>query len=65
MTSTAISEDLVQAARRIAATVAGPAADAVDRDARFPHEAIAAMREARMLGAAVPRELGGRGATIG
>ncbi len=64
MTATAISEDLVQAARRIAATVAGPAADAVDRDARFPHEAIAAMREARMLGAAVPRELGGRGATI-
>jgi len=65
VTSTAISEDLVEAARRIAAAVAAPAAAAVDRDARFPHEAIAAMREARMLGAAVPRELGGRGATIG
>ena len=32
-------------------SVAAPAADAVDRDARFPHEAIAALREERMLGA--------------
>jgi len=65
VSATAVSEDLVGAARRVAAAVAVPAAIAVDRDARFPHEAIAAMREARMLGAAVPRELGGRGATIG
>src|SRR5262249_52085066 len=34
-------------------------------EARFPHEAIAALREERMLGAFVPRQLGGRGATIG
>jgi acyl-CoA dehydrogenase len=56
--------DLVDTARRIGEAVAAPAADAVDRDARFPHEAIAALREERLLGAAVPRELGGRGATI-
>jgi acyl-CoA dehydrogenase len=60
-----IAGDLVETARRIAEAVVAPAADAVDRDARFPHEAIAAMREERMLGAFVPRELGGRGATIG
>jgi acyl-CoA dehydrogenase len=61
----AIGGDLVTTARRIAAAVVGPAADAVDRDARFPHEALAALREERMLGAFVPRELGGPGATIG
>ena len=44
--------------------MAGPAADAVDREARFPHEAIAALREERLLGVLVPSELGGRGATI-
>ena len=61
----AIAGDLVETARRIAEAVVAPAADAVDRDARFPHEAMAALREERMLGAFVPRELGGRGATIG
>ena len=43
---------LVDTARRIGATLSPrPAADAVDREARFPHEAIAALREERMLGA--------------
>jgi acyl-CoA dehydrogenase len=65
VTPTTVADDLVEAARRIAESVAAPAADAVDREARFPHEAIAALREARMLSAFVPRELGGRGATIG
>jgi acyl-CoA dehydrogenase len=60
----AVAGDLLEAARRIGAGVAGPAAEAVDRDARFPHEAVAALREERMLGAFVPGELGGRGATI-
>jgi acyl-CoA dehydrogenase len=55
----------VETARRIGEAVAAPAADAVDREARFPHEAIAALREEGMLGAFVPRELGGRGASIG
>lgn len=39
-------------------------ADTVDRDGRFPAEAVAALREAGLLGAAVPIALGGRGAPI-
>ena len=65
MTPLAVARGVVETARTIGEAVAGPAADAVDRDARFPHEAIAALREERMLGAFVPRELGGLGATIG
>jgi acyl-CoA dehydrogenase len=49
---------------RIAAEVAAPAAEDVDRDARFPSEAVAALREVRALSAAVPEELGGGGATL-
>ena len=41
-----------------------PAADAVDRDARFPVEAFAALKEAKLLSAYVPRELGGMGLDI-
>jgi acyl-CoA dehydrogenase len=48
----------------IAAEVAAPAADEVDRDARFPIEAITALREARALSAAVPEQLGGGGASL-
>jgi acyl-CoA dehydrogenase len=39
-------------------------AASVDRDARFPVEAIDALRGAGLLGAMVPRELGGLGATL-
>ena len=65
MTRPAVADDLLETARRIGVEVAGPAAEAVDREARFPHEAVAALREARLLGALVPEELGGRGAAIG
>ena len=65
MTPITAAQGSVEAARRIAVDVAGPVADAVDREARFPHEAIAALREEGLLGACVPRALGGRGATIG
>jgi acyl-CoA dehydrogenase len=51
----------VEAVRRVAAEVAGPAADAVDREARFPHEAIDALKKAKMLSAFVPEEIGGFG----
>ncbi len=44
--------------------VAGPLADDVDRHARFPHESLAAMREAGLLAAMVPVEFGGQGATL-
>ena len=39
-------------------------AASVDRESRFPAEAIAAARAERLLGVAVPRELGGEGASI-
>lgn len=53
---------LVDVAARIGAEVAGPAAAEVDAQARFPHEAAAAFREAGLLSAMVPRALGGAGA---
>ncbi|PPB83678.1 MULTISPECIES: acyl-CoA dehydrogenase family protein [Mycetohabitans] len=46
------------------AQVAARFADAVDREARFPSEAIDAMREHRLLGAMAPVELGGMGASL-
>ena len=47
--------------RRIAAEVAAPNADAVDRDARFPVEAVGALKDAGAFAALVPAELGGPG----
>nr|WP_175429859.1 acyl-CoA dehydrogenase family protein [Azospirillum argentinense] len=44
-----------------AAAIAGRHADSVDREARFPAEAFAALREARLLGLMVPRAFGGGG----
>ena len=49
-------------ARRVARNVAAPLADEIDRDGRPPVEAVLALREAGLLGAAVPRLLGGQGA---
>jgi acyl-CoA dehydrogenase len=43
--------------------VASRNAAAVDTEARFPKEALAALREQRLLGLMVPRELGGEGAS--
>jgi acyl-CoA dehydrogenase len=48
----------------IAAAIAADHAGAVDTDARFPAEAMAAARAQRLLSIAVPRELGGEGATM-
>jgi len=55
---------LLQDVRRIAREVAAQAAAAVDREARFPHESLAALRQARVLSAAVPVGLGGAGLTL-
>jgi acyl-CoA dehydrogenase len=63
VTPLAIARGPVEAARQIAESIAAPAADAVDREARFPHEAIAALRDEALLGALVPRAFGGLGAT--
>jgi alkylation response protein AidB-like acyl-CoA dehydrogenase len=51
--------ELVKTVRRIAAEVARPASALVDKEARFPHEAIKALKDERLLAAAIPRELGG------
>jgi acyl-CoA dehydrogenase len=58
------SRTLSRQAERIAADVAGPAADDVDRAARFPTEAFDALREASLLSVLIPRELGGGGVTV-
>ncbi len=55
--------DLAQRAERVAQVAAQAAAD-VDAQARFPAEALSAARRERLLGALVPRELGGLGAGI-
>ena len=47
-----------------AAGVAAGQADDVDAQARFPHEAIAAFKEQRLLGLLVPTAAGGPGATL-
>ena len=48
-----------------AATVAAEFAEAVDRDARFPQEAIDALKQEGLLGMMVPAALGGEQATTG
>ena len=49
---------------RIGREVIQPASHDVDAAARFPHEAIGALRELQLLSAYVPRELGGIGLNI-
>src|SRR3990167_1690794 len=53
-----------EAVRRIAGEVAAPNAADVDAKARFPSETVAALREAGLLSAGVPRDLGGAGCTL-
>jgi len=56
--------DLGRAAWEVGAATAAPYADEVDREARFPAEAAAAMRSSGLLGALAPRRLGGGGASL-
>jgi acyl-CoA dehydrogenase len=58
------SVNVVSEARRIGEDIAGPSADAVDRDARFPSETMDALGASGLLGAFVPAEWGGPGATL-
>lgn len=60
----AMKSPWVEAARHIAREHVAPHADEVDRLARFPTEAFAAMKKARLLGAYVPKELGGPGCSL-
>ena len=61
---TTLSPAPLAAIRSIAANVAAKHAEDVDRNARFPAESVAALREAKLLSAAVPVELGGLGCTL-
>jgi acyl-CoA dehydrogenase len=56
--------DLLESSRAIAREVSAPFAESVDREGRFPAETIAAAREAGLLSALVPPELGGVGASM-
>src|SRR5437763_6769507 len=59
-----LASEIGAIAERIGSKVAGPVAAEVDRDARFPAEAVEALRAERMLSVLVPMELGGAGASI-
>jgi acyl-CoA dehydrogenase len=56
--------ELARLVRDIGTDVTGPAAIDVDRQARFPHETIDALRRDRVLSACVPVELGGSGCNV-
>ncbi len=60
--ATVADEGFLDGIRTIAADVASAYADDVDRKARFPREAVDALRRAGALSAYVPSELGGGGA---
>ena len=53
--------ELLEAIRTTVVPIAARHAAEVDEAARFPHESFEALRAARALSAAVPRELGGQG----
>lgn len=56
--------DLINKVNRIAQEILRPAASEVDRDARFPFEALDAMRQERLLAAYIPEEYGGLGCKV-
>jgi acyl-CoA dehydrogenase len=49
---------------KIGVEVAAPAADEVDRESRFPREAVDEFKRSGLLAALVPEALGGGGATL-
>ena len=58
------NSEIVSQTRAIAREVAALHAADVDAKARFPQETIDALRQARLLTAALPKELGGAGANM-
>jgi acyl-CoA dehydrogenase len=58
------SRTMIEVSREIAESCAAPNANDVDRNARFPVETITAAKEAGLLSALVPPELGGGGASL-
>ncbi len=57
-------EGWLAVAKQISHDCAAPFADAVDHDARFPTEALTALRQRGLLGALVPVALGGLGCRL-
>ena len=55
------SDTAVKIAHRIGSEIAARHAADVDKSARFPAEAMAALQQEKLLSALVPRELGGMG----
>lgn len=64
MTTSSTFESLLVATRAVAADVASKHASDVDQRARFPSEAIDALRAARVLSAPVPTAFGGAGCSM-
>jgi acyl-CoA dehydrogenase len=65
MSLAAVAADLTLSARaKRAAVVAAEFADRVDREGRFPREAVEAMKVERLLGIQIPADFGGEGATL-
>jgi acyl-CoA dehydrogenase len=64
--ATVIDRDtaLLDAIKRIADDIAAPNADAIDREAQFPAEALEALRAEEALSAFVPAEYGGGGVRL-
>jgi acyl-CoA dehydrogenase len=63
--STALHTDITSVssiARTIGSEIAAKHADAVDSESRFPSEAIAAIKQQRLLSLLIPKEFGGAGA---
>lgn len=60
-TSSRSVDRLRRLAQDVAREAAGPAAEAVDREARWPAETVGALASAGLLGLVVPREYGGLG----
>lgn len=56
--------EALRLAEQIGREVAGPCSAAVDAEARFPVESVAAIRLAGLLGASVPAEFGGWGLSL-
>jgi acyl-CoA dehydrogenase len=63
-TSNIEARELLRVVHDIARTIAAEHAAEVDANARFPAETVAALRAAKVLSAAVPKQLGGAGCNL-
>lgn len=63
LSTASIDRSLKARAQRVAA-VAAVHADAVDREGRFPREAVDAMKAEKLLGIQIPQDFGGEGSPI-